>query len=154
MGGHTKVMLNSTSRDNIARHNARLEIHRVPKKYRFYGPDDVVVEYEYFRAEKGTYPEHMFPKASINSFADFKRHWNTDACGECFVPPFGALTFDCYFGRMSKGAMRAVAKYLIANVSEIASVRGSFVTFMERGMTATERKIWKEMARPAAKQAA
>tara|TARA_Y100000034_G_scaffold59126_1_gene71966 strand:+ start:185 stop:643 length:459 start_codon:yes stop_codon:yes gene_type:complete len=152
MGGFTKVQLRDTSADNIARHNARLEIAGVPKKYRYQSPHATVVEYEWYLAKQAdasvdaTYPKHMFPPSKIKSFADFQRFWNTDAAGEVFIPPVGALTFDCYFGRMSKKAMRAVAKYLVANYDHIASVDGSFSTFMERGMTAKERNTWAHAA--------
>ena len=148
MGGFTKVMLEDTSVENIDRHNARLEIAGVPKKYRYQTERAVVEEYEWYKAKMAdpsidaTYPPHMFPADEINSLADFRKFWNPKMAGETFVPPVGALTFDCYFGRMSKRAMRAVGKYLIAHVDEIASVTGSFQTFTERGMTKEERRIW------------
>jgi hypothetical protein len=161
MGGWTKVMLKDTSRDNIDRHNARLEIFGVPKQYRYQHHGNVVEEYEWYLAHvsepdhpnskvrEAVYPEHMYPRDQINSFADFCKFWNPEAVGASLVPPNGALTFDCYYSRMSRRAMRAVAKYLLANVAEIASVEGSFSTFMEKGMTASQRAEFLENCAPA-----
>lgn len=150
MGGWTKVTLKDTSEESVVCHNARLDIFGVPKKYRFQSNHHAVTEYEWYLAKRddpkidATYPEHMFPPNKICSFEDFLKFWGPSKCGECFVPPPGSLTFDCCFGRTSRAAMRAIGRYLIANMEEIDRRRilGSFHTFMERGMTASERNIW------------
>jgi len=162
MGGFTKVMLKDTSHDNIARHNARLEIAGVPRQYRFTDTTNALVEYEWYlahvngdpnpKARQANYPEHQFPRDKIKSFEDFCKCWHPQVCGETFVPPPGALTFDCYFGRTSRKAMRAIGKYLMANVEAIATVAGSFQTFMERGMTIAEREEFMRRCAPAIKQ--
>lgn len=144
MGGFTQIVLKDKSRANIDSHNAKLEIAGVPKKYRFYSEGDVIFEYESFKAGQGHFPEHMFPKDKINSLEDFKKYWSSEAVGEVFVPPYGALQFDCYFGRTSKKAMRAIGKYVTENHDAIEKVSGSFSTFMERGMTKLEQEIIKD----------
>ncbi len=144
MGGFTKVYLKDTSQKNIDTQNARLILMGVPKQYRFYSETEVIYEYESFRIGKGYFPENQFPREKINSLEDFKNYWSPEALGEVFVPKFGTLTFDCYFGRTSKRAMRKIGKYLAENVDQIESVGGSFSTFMERGMTKAERKLMEE----------
>lgn len=154
MGGFTKILLSDTSRDNIDRHNARLRLFGVPRQYRFYSRGDMVEEYEYYCATMqgkptgAKYPDSLFPRASINSFEDFLRYWNPRVVGEVLVPPVGMLTFDCYFSRTSKRAMCAIGKYLVANVSAIQEVGGSFTTFMERGMTVAERREFTSRCNP------
>lgn len=134
MGGFTTIQLEDTTQLNIDTQNARLEICGVPKRYRFYSERDVIFEYEYFKAGKGEFREELFPKDKINSLEDFKRYWSPQALGEIFVPHCGMLTFDCYFGRTSKTAMKALGRYIsdIDNIKEIKSVGGSFSTFIER----------------------
>lgn len=141
MGGITKIILKDTSEQNIVAHNTRLDIAGVPKKHRFYGEADIIAEYEYFKANDGNFPEDQFPKDKINSLNDFKKYWSTEALGEVFVPKNGTLTFDCYFGRTSEKAMRAIGKYVVENRDEIKETGGSFSTFIERGMTKLEREI-------------
>lgn len=144
MGGFTQVFLKETNQANIDKHNAKLEVYGVPKKYRFYSEFDVRLEYEFFKVGEGEFPEDLFPRDEIKSFVDFKRYWSPSALGEVFVPHFGTLQFDCYFGRTSKRAMRAIGKYIADNHSDIDRVSGSFSTFMERGMTKLEREIINE----------
>ena len=62
----------------------------------------------------------------------------------CFVPKFGTLSFDCYFGRTSDRAMRNIGRYIGMNAKHIKSTGGSFSTFMERGMTKFERELMEE----------
>jgi hypothetical protein len=40
--------------------------------------------------------------------------------------------------------MKAIGKYLIANIDAIAKTGGSFDTFLERGMTKKEQNHWNE----------
>lgn len=144
MGGFTKVVLKDVSRENIDKQNARLELYKVPKKYRFYSEQDVILEYEAFKMHDGVFPENQFPRDKIKSFEDFKKYWSPEALGEVFVPHYGTLTFDCYFGRTSQRAMRNIGRYLGYNVKYIKKVDGSFSTFAERGMTKIERQIMTE----------
>lgn len=144
MGGFTKFQLKDTSNENIAKHNMLLRKFGVPKKFFFYSLNNLIEEYEGFRRGDGVFPESFFPRDKIKSFDDFQRYWSTEALGEIFVPPFGALTFDCYFSRTSKRAMRNIAKYLADNHKDIESASGSYITFFERGMTKQERQIMKE----------
>ena len=144
MGGFTQVFLKDTSRTNIDSHNAKLEIKKVPQKYRYSSDFDTIIEYEYFKEGKGAFPEDQFPKDKINSLEDFKKYWSPEALGEIFVAPTGTLQFDCYFGRTSKRAMRNIGKYLAENSTAIKKVSGSFSTFCERGMTKLEQQIMKE----------
>jgi len=144
MDGFTQIKLHDCSRANIDRQNARLEILKVPKKYRFSSEADTIAQYEWFIQGKGTFPEHMFPKDKINSYEDFKRYWNPKALGECFVPPDGTLQFDCYFGRTPESVMSKIGVYVAKNITEFKSFHGSFNTFMERGMTMEEREIVKK----------
>jgi len=146
MGGFTAIYLKDTSVSNITRQNVKLELSGVPKKYRFYSELDRIKEYEYYKNKIGNYPEHLFPPDKINSFEDFIKYWSHEHLGEVFVPKIGSLVFDCYFGRTSKRAMRAIGKYLVENWREIKSTSGSFETFMERGMTKLERQIINESA--------
>ncbi len=144
MGGFTEVFLSNISAENIKRQNAKLKEYKVPKRYRFYSEDNVRAEYEAFAKGEGAFPEGQFPRNKINSYNDFIKYWNTRAIGAIFCPPFGTLTFDCYFGRTSKRAMRNLGKYIADNHNEIKAVDGSFETFMERGMTKLERRVLKE----------
>lgn len=144
MGGMTYLYLKDTTEQNIARHNAKLEVLGVPKKYRFYSRNDVILEYEYFLAQKGSYPEHLFPKNKINSFEDFQKFWNTKNLGECFVPKFGSLLLDVYFGRTSKRSMRLIARHFVDNIEEFDSVNGSFSTFLERGFNRQQIEVVKK----------
>jgi hypothetical protein len=141
MGGFTQIKLRDCSQRNIDTQNARLELAGVPKMFRFYSEKDVIFEYEAFLIGKGVFSENQFPKDKINSLEDFKKYWSTKALGEMFVPPFGTLQFDCYFGRTSKRAMRNLGRYIALNIREFKEFDGSFSTFMERGMTAIERQI-------------
>jgi hypothetical protein len=144
MGGLTKVFLKDISRGNIDKHNARLELNKVPKKYRYYSEQDIRLEYEAFLIGDGVFEERFFPKDKINSLEDFKKYWSPEALGEVFVPHVGTLQFDCYFGRTSKRAMRNIGRYLVDNVHHIEKVSGSFSTFCERGMTKLEQEIMRE----------
>jgi hypothetical protein len=144
MGGFTQVFLKEVSRENIDKHNARLELNKVPKKYRYYSEQDIILEYEAFLIGDGVFEERLFPRDKINSLEDFKKYWSPEALGEVFVPHVGTLRFDCYFGRTSKRAMRNIGRYLADNVRHIKKVSGSFSTFCERGMTKLEREIMKE----------
>ena len=140
MGGFTKLMLKDTSTENIRKHNELLAKAKVRKEIRFYSEDDVKLEYEYFKKGDGNFPEHQFPKDKINSYEDFTKYWSTEALGEVFVPKFGTLTFDCYFGRTSNNAMKCLKDYIV-NVlisseyfldSPFAYAGGSWSTFLER----------------------
>ena len=144
MGGFTQVYLKDCSRRNIDKQNALLSLYKVPKQYHFYSEADVIMEYEAFKMRIGTWNDDLFPKDKINSFDDFTKYWNPKALGEVFAPYEGTLQFDCYFGRTSKRAMRNIGKYLADNVREIQKTRGSFSTFMERGMTKLEQQIMKD----------
>jgi len=141
MGGFTVIRLVDCSQENIDKQNAKLSAYGVNKKYRFYSENNVRKEYQGFVAGEGHFPEHLFPKHKINSYEDFKRYWNPDHVGEIFVPYFGTLSFDCYFGRTSTRAMKKLGNYIANNVHEIDAMYGSVSTFMERGMTRLERKI-------------
>lgn len=144
MGGFTQIFLKDTSRQSIDKHNALLELHKVPKSYRYNSEADVIFEYEAFKMNVGVFLEHQFPKDKINSLDDFKKYWSPEACGEIFVPHYGTLQFDCYFGRTSKGTLRKIGRYLALNAKDIKKTSGSFSTFIERGMTKIEREIMKE----------
>jgi hypothetical protein len=146
MGGFTKIQLRDTSRENIDAQNARLELAGVPKKYRFYSEADVIFEYESFKQYDGVFPEQQFPREKIRSLEDFKRYWSAEALGEIFVPPIGALIFDCYFGRTSQRAMQGIARYVAENHREIEKVGGSFETFVERGANKLQTEIIKDSA--------
>lgn len=141
MGGFTTILLKDCSEKNIHAHNARLQLCGVPKKYRFYSIQDIILEYEYFKAHEGVFPEDQFPRDKIHSLEDFRKYWSPRALGEVFCPKIGMLTFDCYFGRTSKRAMRNIAKYLVQNHTEIKETSGSFSTFLERGPTKEEAEL-------------
>jgi hypothetical protein len=141
MGGYTTIKLKDCSQQNINKHNKILKEFGVSKNYRYYSEADVHKEYGYYLTDDGVYPEHHFPKDKIHSYGDFTKYWNSKALGIIFVPEFGMLTFDCYFGRTSKKAMRAIGKYITEYYKDIDSVDGSFSTFMERGMTKLERTV-------------
>lgn len=141
MGGFTTIKLKDKTQRNIDTQNARLELCGVPKKYHFYSERDIIFEYEAFKVGVGVFPENQFPKNDIQSLDDFKRYWSAEALGGVFVPEIGSLNFDCYFGRTSKKAMRNIGKYVANNHHAIEKVGGSFIIFMERGMTELERII-------------
>ena len=144
MGGFTQVFLNDASRKNNDRHNALLKLYNIPDIYRYYSEYNVIFEYESFKMGLGTFDERLFPKDKINNIEDFKQYWSTKALGDVFVPPYGTLQFDCYFGRTSKRAMRNMGRYIADNIKDIKCVSGSFETFAERGMTKLERQICTE----------
>ena len=144
MGGFTQFKLRDKSQENIDKHNAILDEYKVNKKYRFYSERDVLLEWEAFKANNGTFPEHLFPKDKIKTFENFKKYWSPEAIGEVFCPEYGTLQFDCYFGRTSKRAMRNIGRYLADHHRDIKSMHGSYETFFERGMTKLERKIMEE----------
>lgn len=133
MGGFTKIQLKDCSQQNIDEQNQKLQEYGLRKGIRFYGPRDVEEEYQYYLKGDGNYPEHLFPRDEIHSLEDFKKYWSTEALGEVFVPPFGALKFDCYFGRTSKRAMHAIARWILQHgETEAISTSGSYSTFVER----------------------
>jgi hypothetical protein len=132
MGGFTQIRLHDCSEKNIAKQNKQLKEYKVARRYRFYSQKDVAEEYRYYLKGDGNYPDHLFPKHLIKNFNDFKRYWSPEALGEVFVPKFGTMNFDCYFGRTSKRAMHNIAKYLLCNSSKVKSVEGSYSTFVER----------------------
>jgi len=135
MGGWTAIRLKDTSEFNIAVHNAKLETLKVDKRYHFYSERDVILQYEYFKLGQGVFPEHLFPKHKIKSYEDFKKYWSSDALGEVFVPNFGSLTLDVYFGRTPKKTMRKIGKYFMQNIDAIKAVDGSSWAFFERCFT-------------------
>lgn len=141
MGGFTVVYLKDRSEENIEEQNKVLKQYGVPKRYRFYSLKNVQFEYESFKKGLGIFPDDMFPKDKIKSFEDFCLYWNPKSVGEVFVPYTGSLSFDCYFGRTSKRAMRNIGKYIADNWDNIYAVSGSFDTFMDRGMTRLERQL-------------
>ena len=145
MGGFTVVYLKDRSEENIRKHNELLKKYGVAKRYRFYSIEDVKFEYESFTKGLGVFPEHTFPKDKINSFDDFCKYWNPKTVGEIFVQYTGSISFDCYFGRTSKRAMRNLGRYFGDHYNEIFAVSGSFDTFMERGMTRLERQLFNEL---------
>lgn len=144
MGGFTTIQLKDISQENIDAVNAELREYGVRRDLHFYSEKDVLFEYESFKKGEGVWPEHMFPRDQINSLEDFKHYWSSDALGVVFVPRTGMLTFDCYFGRTSKNAMRKLGRWCASNVDKIESVSGSWSTFIERGCTRLERKIFDE----------
>lgn len=141
MGGFTTVFLRDKSQKNIDKHNEILKEFGVARDYHFYSEKDIYNEFEAFQADSGVFPEHRFPKDQIKSFSDFKKYWSTEALGEIFCPYQGEFTCDCYFGRMSKRAMRNFCKYLAAHHNDIESMGGSYETLLERGATQLEREI-------------
>lgn len=132
MGGFTEIRLKDCSQENIDEQNKKLEELKAPKWCRFYSEKDIEFEYDAFINGVGEFPEHLFPRHKINSYEDFKKYWSPQALGEVFVPYFGTLTFDCYFGRTSKRVMNIIGKYLVENSDQINFVEGSFSTFVER----------------------
>lgn len=140
MGGFTKIVLKDKSIENIRKHNELLAKAKVRKEIRFYSEDDVKLEYEAFLKGEGAFPEHSFPKDKIKSYKDFTNYWSTEALGEVFVPKFGSLTFDCYFGRTSNNAMKCLKNYIIDTLllreysmdSPFEYADGSWTTFLER----------------------
>lgn len=145
MGGFTVIYLKKRDAETIASLNTKLAECGVAKKYRFYSEDNILLEYNAFLAKKGVFPEYQFPRDKIKSLTDFKQYWSPKAIGEIFIPYVGSLVFDCYFGRTSKRAMRNLSKFLTINHREILGVRGSFDTFMERGMTKADQKFINEL---------
>lgn len=143
MGGYTEIKLKDCSAKNINKHNKALRAMRVAKKYRFYSQKDTKLEYKAFVAGLGAFPENQFPREKINSYKDFRKYWSHDALGS-FCPTFGILSLDCYFGRTSKRALRQLGKYVASIIDEIKTVDGSFITFMERGMTKKENKLFEQ----------
>lgn len=153
MGGFTKLQLKDTSEENIAKHNQMLASAGVIKKYRFYSEEDVKLEFECFKRGEGAFPEHQFPKDKIKSFKDFKKYWNPKALGEVFCPEFGSLTFDCYYSRTSKRAMRNIKNYIVNTLllpenfmkTPFSHSEGSWSTFLERcGASKLNLKLIKE----------
>lgn len=132
MGGFTKIVLKDNSEDAIIAANCLLDLHKVSKKYRFYSRHDTKQEYQHFLNNNGHYPAHMFPRNKINLYTDFLKYWNPANCGECFVPHFGTLAFDCYFSRTPKIQMKRIANFLLENMTLIEKVGGSYETFVER----------------------
>ena len=144
MGGFTKVVLKDGEQLNIDSHNAKLELYGVTNKYHFYSSRDVVFEYEAYKLGLGVFREVLFPRDKIYSLYSFEKYWNSEALGEAFVPKYGTLTFDCYFGRTSERAMRNIAKYVIDNLDSIYLVGGSFESFIEKAMSKKQEKIFRE----------
>lgn len=153
MGGFTKLKLKDTSEENIAKHNQMLRGAKVINKYRFYSEEDVLNEYVYFKRGEGAFPEYQFPKDKIKSFKDFKKYWNPKALGEVFCPEFGSLTFDCYYSRTSKRAMKHIKNYIVNAIltpenafkTPFDYAEGSWSTFLERcGASKIDLKLIKE----------
>lgn len=140
MGGFTTIKLKDTSIENIKNANAILDAKKVNKSYRFYSEEDVKEEYEYYKRGDGHYPEHQFPKDKIKSYKDFTKYWSTEALGEVFVPSFGTLTFDCYFGRTKQTTMDKIARFIYDNLELIGEVGGSYSTFIEDKITLPQKK--------------
>ena len=140
MGGFTKLVLKDKSIDNIRKHNELLSKAKVRKGIRFYSDDDVRLEYDAFLNNEGIFPEHSFPKDKIKTYNDFTKYWSSEALGEIFVPKFGTLTFDCYFGRTSDNAMKCLKNYIVDTLllseyflkSPFEYASGSWSTYLER----------------------
>jgi hypothetical protein len=140
MGGFTVLALKDKSVENIRKHNELLSKAKVRKGIRFYSEDDVRLEYDAFLNNQGVFPEHSFPKDKIKSYDDFTKYWSTEALGEVFVPKFGTLTFDCYFGRTSDNAMKCLKNYIVDTLllseyfldSPFEYASGSWSTYLER----------------------
>jgi len=132
MGGFTEIKLKNNSNENIAKQNAKLDAIGLRKAIRFYSIADVELEYHYFKKNEGHFPDDQFPRHKIKSFNDFRKYWSTETLGVVFCPEFGTLTFDCYFGRTSKRAMRMIGRYLLSNYDQIGDTSGSYSTFIER----------------------
>lgn len=140
MGGLTKIHLKDPSKENIKFVNDILTGMKLAKSFRFYSEADVEFEYKCFVDGKGTFPDHQFPKNQIKSYDDFKNYWSTEALGEAFVPKFGCLTFDCYFGRTSQTAMNIIANFLYSYRYLIGEVSGSYLTFVNDKVKVSDRK--------------
>lgn len=138
MGGFTKIQLKDCSQENIDLQNEKLTEIGLRKDIHFYSENDIKEEYEFYKKDDGYFPTYQFPSEKINSYEDFKFYWTR--VGEPFVPPIGALTFDCYFNRTSQRAMNKIAKYLLNNREQIAEVDGSFLTFVKRTSISQKRK--------------
>jgi hypothetical protein len=144
MGGFTEIHLRDKSEANIKKHNALLAKLRL-SKLRFYSEKKVKAEYKAFVLGLGVFPEHLFPKAKIKTYNDFKKYWNPKALGEIFCPQFGSLTFDCYFVRTTEKDMHKLGLYLVDNWRDIESTNGSYTTFLERaGLDELELQILAE----------
>lgn len=139
MGGFTKIQLKDCSQKNIDLQNEKLSEIGLRKDIRFYSEENIKEEYEYYKKDDGYFPTDQFPPEKINSYEDFKFYWTR--VGEPFVPPIGALTFDCYFGRTSQRAIKMIGKYLLENKNQIKNVDGSFTTFVERTGLPTKKKL-------------
>ncbi len=146
MGGHTKIQLKNRSQEHIDACNESLKVAGVRQEYRFYSEQDTLDEYEAFVKSEGVYPEHLFPRDQINSLEDFQRYWSTEALGESFVSPVGALTCDCYFGRMSQRAMKNLVRWCADNYNLIETTSGSWPTLVERGGTTFDKLVLKALA--------
>jgi hypothetical protein len=141
MGGFTKIQLKDCDQENIDKQNEKLDKIGLKKDIRFYSEKDIRDEYAFYRSTSNKdeyYPPHLFPKP-INNYNEFKKIWT--GMGEVFVPPIGALTFDCYFDRTSQRAMKMIGKYLLNNIDQIEKVEGSFTTFVERTGLPTKKKL-------------
>ncbi len=140
MGGFTKLVLKDKSVENIRKHNELLSKAKVRKGIRFYSDDDVRLEYDAFLNNEGVFPERSFPKDKIKTYNDFTKYWSSEALGEVFVPKFGTLTFDCYFGRTSDNAMKCLKNYIVDTLllneyfldSPFEYASGSWSTYLER----------------------
>lgn len=140
MGGFTTIRLKDTSQESIDNANSILDEKKVAKMYRFYSENDVIEEYEYYKKGDGNYPEHLFPVNVIHTYDDFKKYWSTEALGEVFVPKFGTLRLDCYFGRTSKTSMNKIARFIYNYHYLIGEIRGSYSTFIERSGLPTKKQ--------------
>lgn len=140
MGGLTKIHLKDPSKENIKFVNDILTGMKLAKNFRFYSEVDVQLEYKAFVDDEGVFNEDQFPKNKIKSYDDFKNYWSTEALGEVFVPKFGCLSFDCYFGRTSQTSMNIIAKFLYSYRYLIGEVSGSYLTFINDRVTMTQKK--------------
>lgn len=135
MGGFTKIQLRDTSQENIDKCNQELREFGLRKDIHFYSEKDIREEWRYYRDEPQNrakyYPPHLFPQ-DMTTYSEFRKYWSTSHLGEVFVPPIGALKFDCYFGRTSTRAMHAIARWLLLSLDEVKHVEGSYSTFVER----------------------
>jgi len=135
MGGMTTLYLADRSAKNIAYHNQKLKEFGVAKCYRFYSEADIKIAYNEFISGKGVFREHLFPKAEINSYKDFKKFWSPVAVGEVFVPYIGSVTFDCYFDRMPKRAMYNMSCYIREHRHELLGYQGALSTLFEKAFS-------------------
>jgi len=141
MGGFTTITLKKKDANSIDTNNVRLELLKVPKKYRFYAERDIIFEYESFKLGLGYFPENLFPKDKIHNLLQFKKYWSTEALGEVFRPKKGTLTLDTYFGRTSNYAMEKILKFVCTYIDEIDFVSGSFGTMVEKVATKKQEKL-------------